>query len=336
MPRNKKATIKDIAELVGVSPSAVAKALNNHPRISVKTKTAVLEAAKKLNYQKNHLSSALRKGKSNLVGVVVPRINVNFFSSVVENIEKVLNENGYNIVISQSNESFEKESECIESLLNIQVDGIIASIANNTTSLEHYEKIKSNGTKLVLFDRGKSGLNVDYVSIDDKASSYEVVEHLISKNRKRIAHISGLGHTKIYNDRTQGYKEALKKHQLPIDNEIIHECNLTVEDGRRITQQLLKLTNRPDAIFASGDHAALGVLQVLKEHSIKIPEEIALVGFSNEPFTELTSPSISTVDQQSKKMGEMTAQTFLDRMDNADAPVKHQKIKAELIIRDSS
>ncbi len=334
----KKSTIKDIANVLGITPSAVSKALNDHPRISAKTKAAVTQVAKNLNYQPNHLASALRKGKSNLVGVIIPRANSNFFSSVIENLEDVLNKEGYNVIIAQSNESYHKECRAIDALLFTQVDGIIASMANETIQLNAYEKIKSKGIPLILFDRGENDLGVDYVGINDYKSSQMVVKHLVNQGCRRIAHIAGFNHTRIYKNRIRGYKDALNAFNLPFDAELIVESNLGIDDGRRIMKQLLKLKKRPDAVYAAGDLAALGALQVLKEENVKIPNEIALVGFSNEPFTSFVSPSISTINQHNSEIGRLAAETFLDRMENPSKEVKLNKIilDAELIVRQSS
>ncbi|WP_140485746.1 LacI family DNA-binding transcriptional regulator [Flavobacterium sp. GSA192] len=337
MENKKKSTIKDIAAVLGLTPSAVSKALNDHPRISEKTKVAVKEAAIQLDYQPNYLSSALRKGKSNLVGVIIPRVNSHFFSSVVENIEKVLNLNGYNIIMTQSNELYAKECQEIDTLLKIQVDGIIASMANETTDLEYYQKIKSKGTQLVLFDRGEEELNVDYVGIDDYKSSHLVIDHLVSQNCKRIAHIAGFKHIRIYKERIRGYKDALEKSGLAAPENWIIESNLRLEDGRRIMQQLLDSPERPDAVYVAGDIAALGALQVLLENNIKVPEEIALIGFSDEPFTSLTQPSISTVNQHSDQIGKLAAEAFLERINNPKKKTINRIIlEPELIIRQSS
>lgn len=337
MENKKKSTIKDIAAALGLTPSAVSKALNDHPRISDKTKMAVKEAALQLDYQPNYLSSALRKGKSNLVGVIIPRVNSHFFSSVVENIEKVLNLNGYNIIMTQSNELYAKECQEIDTLLKIQVDGIIASMANETTDLEYYQKIKSKGTELVLFDRGEEELNVDYVGIDDYKSSHLVIDHLVSQNCKRIAHIAGFKHIRIYKERIRGYKDALEKSGLAVQENWIIESNLRMDDGRRIMQQLLDSPERPDAVYVAGDIAALGALQVLLENNIKVPEEIALIGFSDEPFTSLTQPSISTVNQHSNQIGKLAAEAFLERINHPKKKTINRIIlEPELIIRQSS
>ena len=338
MSNKKRTTIKDIANVLDISPAAVSKAMHNDSRISAKTKEAVKRVAKELNYQPNHLASALRKGKSNLVGVIVPRTNSNFFSSVVEQMEEVLNKAGYNIIITQSNESFEKECKNIDTLLFTQVDGIIASMANETVDLSYYEKIKSKGIPLILFDRGENDLNVDYVGINDYESSHMIVEHLISKGCKRIAHIGGYRRTRIFNNRIRGYIDAIQKNKLPLDDNLLIESDLTLEDGRLKMIELLKLKERPDAIYIASDYAALGALQVLNEYKIKVPEDIKLVGFGNEPFTSLVTPTITSIDQHSSQIGKLAAQTFLSRIED---PTKKQTLNkvildAELIIRDSS
>ena len=334
----KKTTIKDIANVLNISAAAVSKALHDDSRISKKTKKAVKQVAKNLNYQPNHLASALRKGKSNLVGVIVPRTNSNFFSSVIQNIEEVLNKEGYNIIITQSNESFKKECDSIDTLLFTQVDGIIASMANETIDLEYYEKVKAKGIPLILFDRGENDLNVDYIGINDYDSSHVIVEHLVSQGRKRIAHIGGYKHTRIFNNRIRGYIDALKKNNLPLDNELLVESNLTIEDGKAKMNQLLKLSERPDAVYVASDYAALGALQTLKEHQIKVPEDIALVGFGDEPFTAVVTPSISSINQHSAEIGKQAALTFLSYAKNKTVKQTLNKIilDAELVIRESS
>lgn len=338
MTNKKKTTIKDIASVLNISPAAVSKALHDDSRISAKTKDAVKKVAKDLNYQPNHLASALRKGKSNLVGVIVPRTNSNFFSSVIQNIEEVLNKEGYNIIITQSNESYKKECNNIDALLFTQVDGIIASMANETIKLDYYEKVKSKGIPLILFDRGENDLNVDYIGINDYDSSHMIVKHLIEQGCKRIAHIGGYKHTRIFNNRIRGYIDAIKKHNLPLDNELLLESSLTIEDGREKMTQLLALKNRPDAVYVAGDYAALGALQVLNEQNIKIPNDIALVGFGNEPFTAMVTPAISSIEQHSAEIGKQAALTFLERVKEPFVKQTLNKVilDAELIIRDSS
>lgn len=338
MANKKKTTIKDIANVLNISAAAVSKALHNDSRISEKTKKAVRQVAKNLNYQPNHLASALRRGKSNLVGVIVPKTNSNFFSSVIHNIEEVLNKEGYNIIITQSNESYKKECESIDTLLYTQVDGIIASMANETVQLASFEKIKSAGIPLITFDRGENDLNVDYIGIDDYQSSHIIVDHLVQQGCKRIAHIGGYKHTRIFNNRIRGYVDALKKHELPLESDLLVESNLTIEDGREKMLQLLQLEHTPDAVYVAGDYAALGALQVLNEQKIQVPKQIALVGFGDEPFSAMVTPTITSMNQHSAKIGKIAAETFLKYTKKEKVTQTLNKIilDAKLIIRDSS
>ena len=338
MAKKNKTTIKDIANVLNISAAAVSKALHNDSRISEKTKKAVRQVAENLNYQPNHLASALRSGKSKLVGVIVPKTNSNFFSATIHNIEEVLNKEGYNIIITQSNESYKKECENIDTLLFTQVDGIIVSMANETVDLQHFEKVKQAGIPLITFDRGENDLNVDYIGIDDYDSSHRIVDHLVEQGCKRIAHIGGFKHTRIYNNRIRGYIDALEKHNLPLEKELLLESNLSTEDGRNKMQELLSLDKKPDAVYVAGDYAALGALQVLNEKNIKIPDEIALVGFGDEPFANMVTPKMTSVNQHSYQIGKIAAEKFLEytKQNQIQQTLQKHILKAELIIRESS
>jgi len=334
----KKTTIKDIANVLNISAAAVSKALHNDSRISEKTKKAVRKVAENLNYQPNHLASALRSGKSKLVGVIVPKTNSNFFSSAIHNIEEMLDKEGYNVIITQSNESFKKECKNIDTLLYLQVDGIIVSMANETVDLEYFEKVKSAGIPLITFDRGENDLNVDYIGIDDYNSSHVIVNHLVEQGCKRIAHIGGFKRTRIYNNRIRGYIDALKKHKLPLEEELLIESDLTIEEGRAKMLTLLALENRPDAVYAASDYAALGALQILNEKGIKIPQEVALIGFGDEPFANMVTPKLTSVNQHSYKIGRIAAETFLGYANKKKITQSLNKIilEAKLIVRESS
>ena len=338
MAKKNKTTIKDIANVLNISAAAVSKALHNDSRISEKTKKAVRQVAENLNYQPNHLASALRSGKSKLVGVIVPKTNSNFLSATIHNIEEVLNKEGYNIIITQSNESYKKECENIDTLLFTQVDGIIVSMANETVDLQHFEKVKQAGIPLITFDRGENDLNVDYIGIDDYDSSHRIVDHLVEQGCKRIAHIGGFKHTRIYNNRIRGYIDALEKHNLPLEKELLLESNLSTEDGRNKMQELLALDKKPDAVYVAGDYAALGALQVLNEKNIKIPDEIALVGFGDEPFANMVTPKMTSVNQHSYQIGKIAAEKFLEytKQNQIQQTLQKHILKAELIIRESS
>ncbi|GHB38809.1 LacI family DNA-binding transcriptional regulator [Mongoliitalea lutea] len=333
-----KATIHDIADKLNITASTVSRALNDNPRISESTKKQVIKMAKQLNYQPNHIASALRSGKSKLIGVVVPTVNRNFFSSIIRGVEEIANGLGYRVIISQSYEDYEKEVETIEALLNARVDGIFASIGKNTSNFEHFQKVLDKNIPLILFDRFTNELEVSQIVIDDYQAAYQVTKHLITQGCSRIVHFTSAKKISIYKDRLRGYEDALRDHNLPIDPLLIEESNMQLEDGRICTENLLKKAVQFDAIFSSSDYAAMGALQVLKEKGFKIPQEVKIAGFGNEPFTSFTDPPITTVDQKAIPMGRVTAETFFATLNNEKTDETQQKtvLKPELIIRQST
>lgn len=338
MESNSKTTIHDIAEKLNITASTVSRALNNNPRISEATRKAVLKAAKQLNYQPNHLAAALRNGKSQLIGIIVPTADRSFFASIIRGIEEVANKLNYRIIICQSYDNFDKEAQTIDVLLSARVDGIIASIGKNTDDFSHFKKAQEKGLPLVLFDRTTNELEVSQVMIDDYLGAFKVTEHLIEQGCTRIAHLTSPKKISIYKERLRGYKDALHKHEIPFQEKLVIESNLQLEDGRKSMEQLLNLEHKPDAVFSASDYAAMGAMQVLKERSILIPDEIALAGFSNDPFTSFTDPPLTTVDQFSIQMGNITAQLFFDQLKAQGKKHVPQRtvLKPELIVRASS
>lgn len=338
---NKKTTIHDIAKELGVTASTVSRALQDHPRISDSTKKSVVKMAEKLNYQPNSIAAALRKGKSNIIGVIIPMADRDFFASVIRGIEEVVNKAEYRVIISQSNDSPEQEQSNIKALLESQVDGILASYAKDTTDFAHYRKIVKRGVPLILFDRlheTLESLEVGSVVIDDYLGAYKATEHLIEQGCTRIAHFSGSQSVSIYKERRRGYEEALKRHGLPVDESLIVESDLKLDAGRRLGKEVLSWSQLPDAIFSASDYGAVGAMEILKEHDIQIPEDIAMVGFSNESFTSFVEPALTSVDQHSKKMGQVAAQLFLDQIDGEKKNYTPSKtvLNPELIVRKSS
>lgn len=338
---NKKTTIHDIANELGVTASTVSRALQDHPRISDATKKEVVKMAAKLNYQPNSIAAALRKGKSNIIGVIIPMADRNFFASVIRGVEEIVNKSGYRVIISQSNDSPEQEKSNIKALLESQVDGILASYAKETTDFDHYKEIVKRGVPLILFDRlheTLESLEVGSVVIDDYLGAYKATEHLIEQGCERIAHFSGPQHVSIYKERRRGYEEALKRHNLPIDEDLIVESNLKLEAGRRLGKELLTWDQLPDAVFSASDYGAVGAMEILKEHNIKIPDDIAMVGFSNESFTSFVDPGLTTIDQHGEKMGQFAAQLFLNQIseDNGNRTPSKTVLNPQLIVRKSS
>lgn len=336
--KREKTTIHDIARKLNVTASTVSRALKNHPRISVQMKKAVHRTAQKLNYQPNHIAAALRNGKSNIIGIIVPTADRTFFSSVVRGIEEIANQSRYNVMICQTYDNYDKEVATVEALLNARVDGIIASHGKETINFDHYKKVKEKGIPLILFDRWNDELEVSHVVIDDFRGGYNATEHLIQQGCKRIAHFTNVRKISIYKERLRGYREALAHYGLPYDESLVVESNLQLEDGRACMLHLLKLKELPDAVFSASAYGAMGAMQVLKENKIRIPEQVALVAFSNEPFTSFTEPGLSTVDQHSMRMGNAAAEIFLEQIASPDEKFIPQKIvlKPELIVRGSS
>jgi LacI family transcriptional regulator len=334
----KKSTIHDIARKLNITASTVSRALNDNPRISEATKKAVHKAAKALNYQPNMIAAALRNGKTNILGVIVPTVDRSFFSSVVKGIEEIANTSNYNVMICQSYDDPAKEADTVEALLNARVDGILVSLSKGTDSIEHFNKVKEKGIPLILFDRSYDNLEVSHVVIDDYLGGYKATEHLIQQGYKRIAHFTSLKKVSIYKERLRGYQDALLKAGIPYLPELVIESNLQLDDGRQSMEALLKLSNKPDAVFSASDYGAMGAMQLLKERKITIPDKIGLVGFGNEPFTSFTDPTLTTVDQRSSRMGNAAAEIFLEEVAGEDTNFIPKKtvLMPELIIRKSS
>jgi LacI family transcriptional regulator len=336
--KRRRTTIHDIAKNLDITASTVSRALHDHPRISKATKKAVLKAAEKLHYQPNHIAAALRNGKSNIIGIIVPTADRSFFSSVVRGVEEIANAANYNVMICQTYDQYTKEVASVEALLNARVDGIIASIAKETRNVDHFRKLKAKGIPLVLFDRSNDELEVSNVIIDDYLGAYKAVEHLIQQGCRKIAHFTSLKNVSIYSERYRGYREALATHGIPFDESLVIESQLQLEDGRQSMKQLLSMTKKLDGIFSSSDYGAMGALQVLKEKGIMAPKQIAIVGFSNEPFTSFSEPTITTVEQHSMRMGNAAAEILLDQIlgGNKVFIPKKTVLKPDLIIRKSS
>lgn len=333
-----KITIYDLAKQLNTTASTVSRALKDHPRISKKMKQAVQELAEKLNYQPDPVAHQLRTGKGLVLGVIVPRIDRHFFASVIGGIQSIAQENGYSVIISQSNESYEKEVEVVKAMANKKIDGLAISISAQTTNYYHLEQLIERGIPVVFFDRIPELSQVDCVIDDNYKIGYDAVRHLFEQGCQKIAHFSG-PHTLIqYRERMAGYKQALLDFGLPYRPEYVVEDCITMQRGIEATQYLLQLPERPDAIFSAGDYAAITAMDTIKKAGFSIPDDIAVVGVANEPFINYLDPALSSFELHNQKMGEATASMLLDRMNKTTHTFSGEKtvFDAELIARASS
>ncbi|QIL77709.1 LacI family DNA-binding transcriptional regulator [Hymenobacter sp. HDW8] len=331
-------SMADLAKELGVSMTTVSRALSDHYSIGPATKQKVLKLAKKLNYQPNQMAAALRKGKSKLIGVIVPYIEGRFFPSVVHGIETAARKAGFSVIFCQSNEDVANERKNIETLLNAQVAGILVSLSRNTRDFKHFEKVRKRGIPLVFFDRILEGDNVNAVVLNDREGAFQTTKHLLEQGCRRVAHFAGPQHLNIYKNRRQGYVDALRSFDLPLDEDMIIYSDMTLEQGTEGMKQLLALPNPPDGVFAAGDSAILGALQLLKSRGIRVPEDIALAGFSNEGFTAITEPMLTSVDQRCEEMGQATVRLFMELVEAKGTPFYQRQVvlQPQLFIRESS
>lgn len=337
--KKSRTTITEIAKELNISASTVSRALNNNPAISKKTREAVIELAKKRNYLPNLLALNLLKKRTNTIGVIVPEITSYFFSSIISGIQDLLNPLGVNMIIGQSNESFEEEKSLVRTFASIRVDGFLISPSSKTKNFDHLKILTENNIPLVIFDRDCEGLEVDKVFVDEYKGAFQAVEHLIKSGCRRIAHIAGPFTLSTARHRLKGYEDALKLHGLPVNKEYIVESRgFTPKHGIRPTKQLLTLQNPPDAIFTINDGVAIGAMFVLKEAGIIIPDQISLIGFDDDPHSSYFKPSLSTVWQPTYEMGMLSARILMKRVNtnNDLSKIRIEKLFPELIIRGSS
>ncbi|MEJ5993099.1 LacI family DNA-binding transcriptional regulator [Pedobacter sp. Du54] len=339
MKNQKRTTIYDIAKKLNVNASSVSRALSNNGNVSEATRNLILKTAKEMNYKQNSLASNLRKGASQTIGVIVPRINQNFFSNIIAGLEEVTYQKGYNLVICQSNESYAREVECVNTLINQDVSCIIISVSADFDNDSHLKNIIEQGIQLIQFDRVADNLETFKVLNDNEQASMEAVSHLIAEGYKRIALLEGPQNLNIFKQRRNGYITALQKHGFEVLPELMIENAWTEELGAFATRKLLSLPHPPDAIFAStSDFSALGVLQVANMMGVGVPDQLGICGYSNESFTEITTPSITSVDQYSVSMGKTIANLFFQEIKpgNSEVVPKIVSIKPKLIIRSST
>ena len=321
-------TITDIAKALGITPSTVSRALAGSPLVKEKTRLAVESMAKEMGYERNIVASNLRKGNSNIIGIIVPRIHREFFSNVIGGAESVLDEAGYNVLICQTKERLEAEIKALRTLKNYHVAGILMSHAINDTDNSHIKDILDANIPLVQFDRVFEDIPGAKIVADNFGGAYAATRHLIEQGYRKIGTLAGYMTTLSYRQKLQGYRKALEDAGMEYDESIVFYDSIVRETGH--DSCLKALDAGCDALYSSGDFSALGAIDALKERGVKIPEEFGIVGTANESFTALMTPSLSSLGQHPYQMGQAAARAFLERSASTEV------IPMELHIRQSS
>jgi DNA-binding LacI/PurR family transcriptional regulator len=335
--RSSQVTIKDIARELGISPSTVSRALKDHPDISPETKKAVNELASRVNYQPNAVALSLKHSKRFTIGVIIPETVHYFFSTVISGIEDVAYNAGYNVMICQSNERYDRELSNAQMLYSNRVDGLLVSLAKETKNLSHLKFFQDNNIPVVFFDRATDVFPCDKVIIDDYKASYEATKFLIGRGHTNLVHLAAPLNLQIGRDRQKGFVDAIIDSGLTLKNGfIIPADNYT--NGQNKIKELLDIGKKPDGIFAVNDLTALGAMQSLKKAGLKIPDDVGVVGFSNGQYSEIIEPPLTTIDQNGYEMGKIAAQLLLKRIDSDEEEfiAETHIVTTELIIRGST
>ncbi len=307
--------MKEIAKKLGVSVSTISRALKDSPELHPETKRKIVEMAKEMNYHPNLLAQSLRISRSKTLGVIVPEITSHFFASCISGIQDTANKRGYNVMICQSNESLDQEKANIRTLVSSQVDGLLISLSRETNAFEHLYELYDREINFVLFDRVQEDIPVSKVTFNDAGGAYQVTNHLLQGGYRRIVYVSGPEDLYISKKRKEGYLHALGEYSIGEDPSLIKVSDLTLEDNIRIANEIADMNPRPDAVFCMIDPVAVDVLTQWKSVGIKIPEDMALAGFTNNPSSAVVEPTLTTVSQPGYEMGKLAVSHLLDQLD---------------------
>lgn len=329
----KKVTINDIAQKLGTTPSTVSRALADNKRVSLKTRELVKKVAMEMGYQPNLVAASLRKGTSDLVGMIVPRINRHFFSNVISGVEEVLNPKGYSLLIMQSHEQLKAEVKAVDSLMRNRVAGIIASLSVQTDKVDHFKRVVNAHVPLVQFDRVSKDLEGARVINDNYSGAYQATKQLIEAGYTRIAHFAGSQILHAYRERKRGYEDAMLEVYGKVDQALIHLDVITREAGYETLSLLVN--EGVDAVFCAGDYAAFGVFERLKSLGLNGKGVFGVAGFGNEPFAEMVHPTLSSVEQRGREMGRIAARQMIAAI-NGEAHTIEIVVPVEYINRESS
>ncbi len=339
MPDEKEITIYDIARHLNISATTVSRGLKDHPTINKNTRKKIAEAARHLGYRSNTFASSLRSKKTFTLGVIVPRLNSNFMSSVLAGMEKTASQENYNLIISQSLESAEKEIANAHTMFNKRVDGLLVSLAYDTENIAHFDAFARKGIPVVFFDRVLPRNDSTSVVIDNYKAAYDVTKHLIDQGCRRVMHLGGNKLRNVYADRIRGYKQALRDHNLPIDEKkLLYISKLNEEAGTDAAEHILKMNKRPDAVFSANDTAAVYCMIKLKEAGIRIPRDIAFAGFNNDAISKIIEPNLTTVNYSGYDIGQAAVTSLISHLSGITNLRTTNMIilRADLIIRESS
>lgn len=333
----REATIRDIAIKLNISVSTVSRAIRDMPEVKKETRILVLEMAKKLDYEPNKIAQGLRIKKTNTIGVIIPAVTLHFFSSVISGIQETANKLGYNVMFCQSNESFETEKANIQTLLSSRVDGLLISLSRETNTMDHLNTLQKKNIPLVFFDRVFDKAGTSKVMVDDYEGAYNAVQYLLKSGCKKIAYLGGPKNLSISIQRHKGYEAALRDNKIVPDPELFYNCEHLDEDASANTEKILSVKNPPDAIFCFNDPIAILCMQSIKKKGFTIPDQISVIGFTNEPISALIEPSLTTVSQPSYEMGKTATKLIIDQIESKEDVKEEVKVlKTSLIIRNST
>jgi LacI family transcriptional regulator len=336
---NSSVTIIDIAKKFKCSPSTVSRALNNHPLINDDTRRNIQEYAQKVGYQRNSVALSLVNKRSATLGVIVPTISHFHETAMIEGLQSVLQSRGYMMTICVTNESYVLEKEYVEKLLANRVEGIFLSISQETYDSGHYEHLENvlqRHIPLIFIDREYDGVQTGSITVDDYLGAFAATEHLILRGCRRIAHLKGPNGLTVSEKRFKGYKDCLEKYKIAFDENLIVNTNFKAESAIVPTRRLMALTDAPDGIFGVNDYVSIAAMQVILDLGFSIPNQVAVIGFDNLPFSAYLNPALTSVNRSSKLIGEEAARLFLSRLDSTISQVDNIVLPPELIIRHST
>ncbi|MEW7290154.1 LacI family DNA-binding transcriptional regulator [Aquimarina sp. 2304DJ70-9] len=340
--KKRRVKLEDIARKLNISIATVSRALDDNPRVKLSTREKVFKMAKVMGYMPNQIAKSLSSGKTNIIGVIIPRYDEPFFIEVCRGIDDYAREHNYKILISSSRNSFEFERDNLIAFERGLVDGIILSPTHETEMFTHIRSVIDKGIPVVLFDNIREEVQgADHVLIDDDKASFKAVEFLIQKGQKNIAFIGGIIEKKVFQDRYKGYINAMKKYNIPIQKELILHCkslDRAYEDVE-IQNFFNNIPIKPDAVFACTDNYGLLTMKTLLKLDYKIPKDISVIGFGDLGLGEVFVPSMTCIAQPTYEMGQKAAELLIEQLNEAndiDHPKKVIKLKTELVLRDST